>query len=104
MSASGADIRNIVPASEEPADPNWSPNGQEIVFASQTSPADNGNYDLFTVSAHGGSATQATDTPNPNFDPSWAPAVTVCSVPKVIGQTLAAATTLVKRLAAYWAP
>ena len=97
MSASGTDIRNIVPASDLPADPNWSPDGEEIVFASQMSPADNGNYDLFTVSAHGGSATQATDTPNPNFDPSWAPAVTVCSVPNLIGQTLAAATTLVKR-------
>jgi hypothetical protein len=46
---------------------------------------------------HGGPLTQVTNTPRDSIQASWAPAVTLCTVPKLKGKTLAAAKKLVKR-------
>lgn len=103
MSASGGDIRQVVPNSrlgnhlggqgDNPM-PAWSPDGKQIVFGSFKAPA---NIHLFTVSVHGGHMTQVTNTGMDSTGASWAPAVTLCTVPKLKGQTLNGAKKLLKR-------
>jgi dipeptidyl aminopeptidase/acylaminoacyl peptidase len=86
MSANGEDIREIVPASDGGAEPNWSPDGKELVFQAAS------GY-LATVVVAQGTPKQATD--GVAGAPSWVGPVTLCTVPKLIGQTLAAAKRLV---------
>jgi dipeptidyl aminopeptidase/acylaminoacyl peptidase len=100
MSASGRFIRQVVPAAHAVpgvggVSPTWSPDGKEILFSTRTDGATNGNSDLFSVSVHGGRLTQVTHDPNDDSHASWAPLVTTCTVPKLKGQTLATAKTLV---------
>lgn len=100
MSASGSFIREVVPSSEIGnvfAEPSWSPNGKEILFGSAQAPANNFNIDLFIVSVNGGRHTQTTNTPGDSVYPNWGPALTLCTVPKLKGHTLAAAKKLLKR-------
>jgi len=101
MSASGAFIRQVVPPSKLTnagyPQPTWSPDGKQILYGSPAAPANNGNVDLFSVSAHGGHPTQVTNTPQDSVDSSWGPPVTLCTVPKLKGQTLKAAKKLLKR-------
>ena len=99
MSASGGSIRHIVAApggTYSVETPAWSPDGKDLVYAWSAPPANNLNQDLFSVSVHGGHSTQLTSTPYYSQDPSWAPAVTLCTVPKLKGQTLTAAKKLLK--------
>lgn len=73
--------REVVPlthVSESPhghATPGWSPDGEAIVFAGSSPLADpvNGNSDLFTVDASGGSITNTTETSGHDGVPSWGP-------------------------------
>jgi dipeptidyl aminopeptidase/acylaminoacyl peptidase len=100
MSASGGGVRHVVPApppSYLVETPAWSPDGKELVYAWSAPPANNGNQDLFTVSVHGGHSTQETNTPGYSQNPSWAPAVTLCTVPTLKGLTLSAGKALLKR-------
>lgn len=100
MSASGGDVRNVVPAPGGTyivGTPAWSPDGKDLVYAWSAPPANNLNQDLFSVSVHGGHSTQLTSTAYYSQDPSWAPAVTLCTVPKLKGKTLSAAKKLLKR-------
>ena len=51
--------------------PEWSPNGDKIVFQRQVSP---GNWDVFTVDPQGESLFNVTNNPTQgNTDPSWSP-------------------------------
>jgi dipeptidyl aminopeptidase/acylaminoacyl peptidase len=86
MSASGAHARRIVPPSDRGAEPNWSPNGKELVFETSTG-------DLATVDTDGGNLKPATRILS--GAPSWVGPLTRCTVPKLKGQTLAAAKRLV---------
>ena len=102
MSASGAFIRQVVPAAHAiggvgGVGPTWSPDGKQILFSTRTDGAVNGNSDLFSVSVHGGRLTHVTHDPNDDSNASWAPLVTTCTVPKLKGQTLAKAKTLITR-------
>ena len=101
MSASGGNVRQVVPMSELGnygfPFPAWSPDGKRIVFGSSEAPANNLNTDLFSVSVHGGHLTQVTSTPQDSAAASWAPAITLCTVPKLKGKTLKAAKQLLKR-------
>jgi Tol biopolymer transport system component len=101
MSASGTFIRQVVAPSKATngfqPQPTWSPDGKDILFGSPAAPANNGNIDLFSISAHGGHITQDTNTPADSVDSSWGPPVTTCTVPKLKGQTLAKAKKLIQR-------
>jgi WD40 repeat protein len=99
MSASGGHIRHILPppgGTYIVGTPAWSPDGKDLVYAWSAPPANNLNQDLFSVSVHGGHRTQLTDTPYYSQDPSWAQSVTLCTVPKLKGSTLAAAKKLLR--------
>jgi len=51
--------------------PEWSPNGDKIVFQRQVSP---GNWDVFTIDTNGGSLFNVTNNPSAgNTDCSWSP-------------------------------
>lgn len=89
MSASGGGARQVASTGFQQ---NWSPNGKELVFE-QLDAASADNNDLFTVDAEGGTPKQATDVSA--AAPSWVGPVTRCTVPKLKGQTLAAAKRLV---------
>jgi Tol biopolymer transport system component len=86
MSASGGDVRRIVSPADGGSEPNWSPNGKELAFQGSSG-------DLFTVDSQGGDVKQTTDAVA--GDPSWVGPITRCTVPKLKGQTLAAAKRLV---------
>jgi WD40 repeat protein len=86
MSTSGSDIRRIVPPSDGGAEPTWSPDGKELAF-------EGANEDLFTVEKDGGKPEQATDMVA--GAPSWVGPLTLCTVPKLKGQTVASAKRLV---------
>lgn len=53
------------------AEPSWSPNGTEIVFASDRT--DNGSFDLFVINRDGSDLRQLTDTPYNARHPKWSP-------------------------------
>lgn len=94
--ASGANPHTIGAFQGSVATLAWSPNGKELVISSNRKPANNGNYDLFELSVHGGRLKQLTNTPGDETSPSWAQALTLCTVPKLKGQTLAAGKRLIQ--------
>ena len=51
------------------ADPEYSPDGSKIVFASSRS----GDNDVYVMNANGSSQVQLTDDPNTDWMPSWSP-------------------------------
>ncbi|HTX00881.1 MAG TPA: PASTA domain-containing protein [Acidimicrobiales bacterium] len=95
MSASGTDVRNVVPADDEADEADWSPDGKQLVFVTQVPASANGFTNVFTTSVKGGPLTQATNTNSNDQMPSWGQPLTVCTVPNLKGQTLAAAKDLV---------
>jgi PASTA domain len=86
MSASGGHVRQVVSPADGGSEPNWSPNGKELAFQGS-------GGDLSTVDVNGGDPKEATDAVA--GDPSWVGPITRCTVPKLKGQTLAAAKRLV---------
>jgi hypothetical protein len=96
-SASGANARHLgISIGTGGPWPAWSPDSKGIVFSSKAPPANNGNNDLFEIAATGGPLKQITNTPEDETYASWAQALTVCSVPKLKGQTLSAAKRLLQ--------
>jgi Tol biopolymer transport system component len=83
-SASGANPRLVT--SLVPSTLAWAPNGKDLVISSSAPPAKNGNDDLFELSLNGGHPKQYTKTGDSEQFPSWAQAVTRCTVPKLKGQ------------------
>jgi TolB protein len=53
-------------------EPNWSPNGSQIVFQRETQPP-NGPINLWVVEPDGSAPTPVTSDPNSDTDPSWSP-------------------------------
>src|SRR5438093_3078774 len=61
--------------SDLPSAPHWSPDGKQILFASNRTkePDSNTNIDLFIVSAEGGEPKRLTTNPGADEMPSWSP-------------------------------
>jgi gamma-glutamyltranspeptidase len=69
MSADGRDARELVRSDMAQREPAWSHDGRRIAFA-----ADRGDgFDIYTVSARGGSPERVTSLPGDARTPSWAP-------------------------------
>ena len=98
MSTAGGDVRRVTPDIDRQTDasPNWSPDGNDIVFTSEMAPADAGNPNLWTISALGGQPKLATVSPSDLTGATWVQPLTTCTVPKLKGQTLVEATRLAR--------
>ena len=59
------------------ANPVWSPDGKQIAFASDR----NGNFDLFIMSADGGTASSTSSAARPSTSRGWARRPTLRKVP-----------------------
>ena len=92
-SASGANPRLV--SSLVPSTLSWAPDSKDLVISYTGPPANNGNNDLFELSLPTGRLKQYTNTGDDETDPSWAQAVTRCSVPKLKGQSPKAAKRLI---------
>ena len=73
VSADGQKLINLTPSfnrSAQNIDPNWSPDGSRIVFASNR----DGNFDLYTMNTEGQKVVRLTKTSSPtaNIEPDWA--------------------------------
>src|SRR6185503_764601 len=53
----------------ENTDPNWSPDGEKIVFVSSR----NGTRDIYVMNADGTGQTRLTTDPEWDADPAWSP-------------------------------
>jgi len=67
--ANGANARALTGNTWYDGEPDWSPDGAQIVFES----APRGNRDLFVIPSAGGEASQLTDTPVSELNPDWSP-------------------------------
>jgi Tol biopolymer transport system component len=83
-SASGANPRLVT--RKAPTTMAWAPNGEDLVVSSAAPPAVNANNDLFELSLKGARLKQLTKTGDDELYPSWAQAVTRCTVPNLKGQ------------------
>ncbi len=70
MPVAGGPPRRIIDRPQPDYHPDWSPDGQWIVFASDTT---DGPADLWVVPAAGGEARQLTFDLNGNTEPDWSP-------------------------------
>jgi Tol biopolymer transport system component len=74
VKANGSGLMDVTPMKTEVgniAEPSWSPDGTQIVFASNV----DGNYELFTLDLRTWTTTRLTRTlaPVQNLDPAWSP-------------------------------
>ncbi len=74
VKANGSGLMDVTPTKTEIgniAEPSWSPDGNQIVFASNA----DGNYELFVLDLRTGSTARLTQTlyPVQNLDPAWSP-------------------------------
>jgi Tol biopolymer transport system component len=74
VNADGTGLTDVTPATsarQDIVDPNWSPDGTQIVFSSNL----DGNYELYTLHVDSKSVTRLTRTSRPvrNLDPVWSP-------------------------------
>jgi Tol biopolymer transport system component len=74
VKANGSGLMDVTPAKSEVgniSEPSWSPDGNQIVFASNA----DGNYELYTLDLRTSATSQLTRTlaPVQNLDPAWSP-------------------------------
>ncbi len=69
MQADGTEKTNLTNNPADDTDPAWSPDGTQIVFASNR----NGGYDLFVMQANGSGQTLLLDLPGDAHHPDWSP-------------------------------
>ena len=74
VKANGGGLMDVTPTKFEVGtitEPSWSPNGTQIVFASNA----DGNYELFTLDLRSSTTSRLTRTlaPVQNLDPAWSP-------------------------------
>jgi TolB protein len=74
VKANGSGLMDVTPTKSEVgtiAEPSWSPDGNQIVFASNA----DGNFELYTLDLRTSATSQLTRTlaPVQNLDPAWSP-------------------------------
>jgi dipeptidyl aminopeptidase/acylaminoacyl peptidase len=71
----GQNVRQVTTGNNYEHSIDWSPRGDEIVFASDRSPETDQffNYDLFALKMSDGSVRRLTATENAEYDPKWSP-------------------------------
>ena len=65
----GGEAEQVTDFTLEPARPDWSPNGDAIVFQSYTG----GTFDVWTMSPDGSNLQQLTEGPYDEREPTWSP-------------------------------
>jgi Tol biopolymer transport system component len=73
VSADGTGEQQLTNGASADYDPSFAPDGTKIVFRRRTQL---GTYQLYTVGAAGGAATQLTSSPRNDLEPSWGSATT----------------------------
>jgi Tol biopolymer transport system component len=74
VEADGTDERRLTPASARSEAPDWSPDGDRIVFQQWNVPYDySGQIDIYAMNVDGSDIRQLTDGPGANEDPAWSP-------------------------------
>jgi Tol biopolymer transport system component len=104
MDAEGKHPRTIVPETtvrggleDVEADPIYSPNGKQILYAGAGAGNGQTAAQLFAVPAAGGHSAQWTRNAEAAFDPTWTPQRTTCTVPKLIGKKFTKAKRLIAK-------
>jgi len=69
MDANGNDLRRLAGSQDDEAEPDWSRNGETIVYQSDQA----GNYDIWRVDADGQSQRALTTNPVDEREPDWSP-------------------------------
>ncbi len=69
MKADGTDMVNLTRNARNDTDASWSPNGQQIAFASDR----DGGYDIYVMNSDGSGVRRITHDPLDDRRPTWAP-------------------------------
>jgi Tol biopolymer transport system component len=70
MNANGSDIMQLTHNDVEDKDPNWSPDGSQIVY---TSYSGEGSYEVYVMNSDGTNQRDLSNSSEPDFDPDWSP-------------------------------
>ena len=73
MNADGSDQRMVFGDRAMSVGPRWSPDGKSIVFANDREDGRIGNFELFSISVSGGTATRLTTRPKYDVEPAFSP-------------------------------
>ena len=76
VDADGTDERRLTPPSARSEAPDWSPDGDRIVFQQwdpEADEADENEIDIFTMNVDGSDLRQLSDASGGNEDPAWSP-------------------------------
>jgi Tol biopolymer transport system component len=69
VNAGGSNVRRLTRNDADDWDPDWSPDGTQIAFASRR----DGNIEIYVVNADGSDLRRLTDHPADDMSPSWSP-------------------------------
>ncbi len=69
INADGSGLRRLTDESSRNSVPAWSPDGQQIAFASDR----DGNFEVYVMNADGSNQTRLTNNPAVDANPSWSP-------------------------------
>jgi len=67
----GSDERRLTDSPGLDAFPAWSPDGEQLAFATDR----DGNWELYVMDAHGSEQRRLTNTPEDESSPAWSPTV-----------------------------
>ena len=74
MDANGSNQLQLTSnADQNNGNPNWSPDGSRIAFASNRDNPDVGIYEIYTMDTNGNNATRLTNNGANDYAPSWSP-------------------------------
>jgi len=69
INVDGTSLSQLTNNNAEDGEPDWSPDGSQIVFESNR----NGDFEIYVMDANGGNPQQLTDQPGRDLMPVWKP-------------------------------